>query len=146
VNRADGATYLGQRLGAYLSAVNRTAADSSGNVQSVIDDALRALGYAAADIATAAPAGEEGEEDFRVQLIYRAMVQIVRDLGTVFNLSTSGDSFSLNQMRTAAEKDLHLAAAAVLERFGTLGVVASDDDTPFVTIDLNFLDDVLVVV
>lgn len=141
MNRADGATYLGQRLGAYLSAVNRTAADSAGNLSSVIDDALRALGYAAADVPTAAPAGDEDEEDFRVQLTYRALVQIVRDLGTTFNVSTGGDSFALNQMRASAEKDLASAADDVLLRFGTTGVVAGDDADVFVTIDENVLDD-----
>jgi len=141
VNRADGATYVGQRLGAYLSAVNRTAADSAGNLQPVIDDALRALGYGAADIATAAPAGDEDEEDFRVQLAYRAMVQIVRDLGTIINVSTGGDSFSLAGIRANAEKDLLSAAADVLLRFGTLGVVGGDGDDVFATIDLNMLDD-----
>jgi hypothetical protein len=141
VNRADGATFVGQRLGAYLSAVGRAATDSAGNLQPVIDDALRALGTAAADLATAEPDGEDAEEDFRVQLTYRAMVQIVRDLGTTFNVSTGGDSFALNQMRAAAEKDLELAAAAVLARFGTLGVVAGELDSPFATIDLNILVD-----
>lgn len=141
MNRADAASYLGARYGAYITAVARTAEDSAANLGPVIDDALRALGYAAADLAAAEPSGEDAEEDFRVQLAYRAMLQIGRDLGaTYFNVSTGGDSFALNQVRIAAEKDLALAERAVLERFGTLGVV-SGDGTAFWSIDLNFLAD-----
>ena len=142
MTRDDAATYLGTRIGAYLTAVSRTAEDSDGNLAGVIDDALRALGTAAADLATAAPEGETEEEDFRVQLTYRALLQIVRDLGaTYFNVSTGGDSFALNQVRAAAEKDLALAEKAVLERFGTLGVVPSGDAGAVWSIDLNFLAD-----
>jgi hypothetical protein len=141
VNRDDGATFLGERFGAYLDVVLRTATDTAGNLMPVIDDALRALGTVAADLATAAPAGEDAEEDFRVQLAYRAMLQVVRDMGNLFNLSTAGDTFQLRQMRENAEKDLAIAKEAVLERFGTLGVVASDSDVFVATIDLNFLED-----
>ena len=142
MNRADGAAYIGARFGGYLAAVSRTAADSSGNLAAVLDDSLRALGYAAADIPTAEPEGETAEEDFRVQLAYRATLQVTRDLGaTYFNVSTGGDSFALNQVRAAAEKDLAVAEKAVLERFGTLGVVASGDSGAVWSIDLNFLTD-----
>ena len=143
MNRADAAAFIGQRYGAYLSAVTRTAEDSPGNLAPVIDDAFRALGYVAADIPTAETDGSaEADEDLRVQVAYRAMAQISRDLGaTSFDLSTGGDSFKLSQLRAAAEKDLAAAKAEVLERFGTVGMIASDDSSPFVTIDLSFLDD-----
>ena len=84
-------------------------------------------------------ADAEIEEDLRVQVAYRSMAQITRDLGaTAFNISTGGDSFSLNQMRLAAEKDLAEAKSAVLARFGTLGTATSDGG--IVTLDLNFLE------
>lgn len=141
MNRAEAAAYVGERLGAYLVAASRTAADSAGNLKPVIDDALRALGYAAAAVPTAAPSGEDAEEDFRVQLVYRTLLQVVRDLGpTHFAVGASGDSFALNQVRIAAEKDVALAEKAVLERFGTLGVVGGDGGAVW-SIDLNFLAD-----
>ncbi len=78
----------------------------------------------------------------RVQLAYRALRQIVRDLGaTSFDISTGGDSFKLSQLRAAAEKDLAEAKAEVMDRFGTLGVVPAEGSSPFVSIDLNYLND-----
>jgi hypothetical protein len=145
VNRADVATFVGERYGAYLAAVGRAATDSDGNLKAVIDDALRALGYATEDIPTAEPTEAEAEEDLRVQVAYRTMAQVSRDLGaTNFDISVPDGSFKLSQLRGAAEADLVKAANEVIARFGTLGVVASDSDNPFATIDLNFLDDVWV--
>lgn len=141
MNRADAATYIGERFGAYLLAAPRTATDSAGNLKAPIDDAFRALGYAAADIATAETDGEEADEDFRVQVSYRAMVQVVADMGATYLDVTVGDSFKLSQPEAAAERMLKRTEAAVLERFGTLGVVADDDSNSFVALDLNFLDE-----
>ena len=142
MNRDDAAEFVAERYSQYLLAVTRDAEDSVGNLKSVIDDAFRALGYVAADIPTAETDGEEADEDLRVQVAYRAMQQIVRDLGaTSFDISTGGDSFKLSQLRAAAEKDLAEAKAEVLDRFGTLGVVPADGASPFVSIDLNYLND-----
>lgn len=142
MNREDAAEFVGDRFGQYLLAVTRDATDTVGNLKAAIDDAFRALGYVAADIPTATTSGEEADEDLRVQVAYRAMQQISRDLGaTSFDLSTGGDSFKLSQLRAAAEKDLAEAKAEVLERFGTLGVVPADGASPFVSIDLNYLND-----
>jgi hypothetical protein len=141
MNRADAVTFVAERYGEYLTAVERAATDAAGKtLKPVIDDALRALGYAAADIPTAAPTDPEDEEDLRVQVAYRAMAQIVRDLGATFNLSSQLGSLSLYQIRQNAEKDLAEAKAEVLARFGTTGVVPSSDDGAFVTLDLNFLE------
>lgn len=143
MNRAGAVDFLNDRYSDYLSAASRAASDASGKtLKPVIDDAFRALGYVAADIPTATTDGEEADEDLRVQVAYRAMAQIVRDLGaTSFDLSTGGDSFKLSQLRAAAEKDLAEAKTAVLERFGTLGVVPAEGSSPFVSIDLNYLND-----
>lgn len=142
MDRADAAVYVGERYGQYLLAVTRDATDTAGDLASVIDDAFRYLGVASADLATAETSGEEADEDLRVQVAYRSMQQIVRDLGaTSFDISTGGDSFKLSQLRAAAEKDLAEAKAAVLERFGTLGVVPAEGSSPFVSLDLNYLDD-----
>jgi len=143
MDRADAAVYVGERYGQYLLAVTRDATDTAGDLAAaVIDDAFRYLGVASADLATAETSGEEEDEDLRVQLAYRALRQIVRDLGaTSFDISTGGDSFKLSQLRAAAEKDLAEAKAEVMDRFGTLGVVPAEGSSPFVSIDLNYLDD-----
>lgn len=143
MNRAEAVEFINDRYSDYLTAASREASDDPGKtLKPVIDDAFRALGYVAADIPTATTSGEEADEDLRVQLAYRAMQQIVRDLGaTSFDISTGGDSFKLSQLRAAAEKDLAEAKAEVLERFGTLGIVPADGASPFVSIDLNYLDD-----
>lgn len=134
MTRDEAATFLGQRLGAYLSTVVRTVEDSAGNLQPIIDDALRALGYAEPDLATAEPDDRAGYE---VQLRYRALLQITLDLAVFFNLGTGGDQYSLVAIRQAAEKDLKRAEDAVLAYYGTLGVVAADDDAVFATLDTN---------
>ena len=128
MNRTEAVAYLDDRFADYLSAASRDASDDTGKtLKPVIDDAFRALGYVAADIPTATTDGEEADEDLRVQLAYRALRQIVRDLGaTSFDISTGGDSFKLSQLRAAAEKDLAEAKAEVLDRFGTLGVVPAE--------------------
>ncbi len=141
MTRAEAATFLGERFSAYLDAVSRTATDSAGNLKPIIDDALRFLGYTAAAIPTAAPTDPEDEEDLRVQVAYRAMAQISRDLATSFDVSTGGDSYRLSQMRAAAEKDLAIAALAVFERFGTLAIVSSDGSSARMTIAYDFLDE-----
>ena len=141
MTRDDIAAFVAARFGVYLSAAARGTTDAAGGLATVIDDALRALGVADADLATEATVDALDGEDVRVQVAYRAMSQIVRDLGGIFNLSTAGDSFSLYQMRQSAEKDLAEAKAAVLERFGTLGAIPSGSDSPFVVIDTNYLED-----
>ncbi len=138
MTRDDAADYIGARLSAYLDAVSRTVADSAGNLQPIIDDALRALGYADADLAFAEPTGSDEVAGLRLQLIYRALLQITRDLAVFIDISTAGDSFKLSQMRTAALADLAIAEASVLSWFGTLDAAVADGD-PFVTVDLNFL-------
>jgi hypothetical protein len=145
MNRDQAAFYVGEHFGQYLTQVAREATDTPGNLAAVIDDALRALGYVSADIPSAEPTLPESEEDLRVQLDYRTMLQVVRDLGVLANIASEGDSIQLRQIRENAEKDLAITAQAVLERFKTLGVVSStSDDAPFGLIDLNYNDDPLV--
>lgn len=141
MTRDEAAAFIGERFGAYLAAVNRSASDSAGNLKSAIDDALRALGYATADLATAAPTDPEAEEDFRVQVSYRTMTQVVRDMGTLFDLSSEGDSLKLSQMKANAEAELARLESFVLARFGSLGVVGASDSNPFATLDINDLVD-----
>lgn len=140
--RDDAVDFLDDQYGKYLKAVKRLPLDTTGNLKGIIDAAFRALGVASADLLTASTDGEEEDEDLRVQVAYRAMEQIVRDLGaTAIDVTlASGDSYRINQLRAAAEKDLLTAKAAVIDRFGTLGPVLGED-APFgiTTINLNYL-------
>jgi hypothetical protein len=140
MTRDEVADYIGERYGALLAEVGRSADDSAGNLQSVIDDAFRALGYLESELATAAPTEPEEVTDVRIQALYRAIVQIRRDLATRFDVSIAGDSYRLSQVKAAVDTEVVLAEAAVLERFGTLGVVITGDDaSPFVTIEEQML-------
>ena len=138
MNRTEAAAYVGERLGAYLTAAGRTAADSAGNLKGVIDDALRALGYGEDELATAETTTAAATEDLRVQVLYRTLVQIVRDLGAqMFDLSSPEASLKLSQLRVAAEKELARAEAAVIARFSTTEIVTEGGG--LVSVDLNFL-------
>lgn len=142
MNRSDAAAFVGTRFAAYLTAASRTAADTTGNLKEVLDDAFRALGVLPDDLATAETTDAEGTEDLMVQLPYRTLEQICRDIGATYFDVTVGDSFKLSQVRGACQKDLEQARSAVLERFGTTGVVDGDGAGDGIsTIDLNYLAD-----
>lgn len=144
MNRADAVAIIGTRFAKYLTAASRTAADTTGNLKEIIDDAFRALGFAPADLPTAETSGTVADEDLWVQLPYRALEQVCRDIGATFFDVTVGDSFKLSQISGACRKDLEDAKAAVLERFGTVGVVDGDGASDGLsTIDLNYLADEL---
>lgn len=138
MNRADAATYIGQRYLNYLDAAERDAKDTVAGLKPAIDDALRALGYAEDDLATADVDEGETLTDYRLQLALRSMQQIVRDLrATYMNVGLSGKSFNLKDLREGAEHELKELTDAVLARFGTLDVVSADASSGIVTVDLN---------
>jgi len=141
MNRLDAATFVGLRVSAYLGAAGRAATDTTGSLKEVIDDAFRALGYLEASLTTATTTTATADEDLRVQVMYRALLQVVRDIGATYFDVSVGDSFKLSQVRTAAEKDLALAMAAMIERFGTLGIVPIAGASLVWSIDTNYLDD-----
>lgn len=116
MTRAELAAWVGARYAAYLDAVSRSATDDVGDLKEPIDDAYELLGYIASDIPTAAPTESSPIADARVMTSYTTMLQVVRDLGTSFDLSSEGDSYRLSQMLAAAEKELGRATVAVLER------------------------------
>lgn len=143
MDRDDAAAYLSERLGEYLIATSRIATDGgTGTLTPAIDDALRALGYAFADLAAAETADDTERDDWEVQLLYRALLQLKRDIGAqYFRVSVGGESFDLGKIRDSIEKDLTEARDAVIERFGTVGMIPADGSSGIVTLDLNFLDD-----
>lgn len=137
MTRDELATWVGARYGAYLESVDRLAVDEPGDLEEPISDAYELLGYLPADIATAAPVEPSPIADARVMAAYTTMVQVVRDLGTSFDLSSEGDNYRLSQMLAAAERELQRTAAAVLERGLSLTLVG---DAPGIGAwNLNFL-------
>lgn len=150
MTRAEAAAYLAERFPDYLGAASRAATDDpdplAKSLRPVIDAALRALGFGRADVATAAPDWDGAADDYEPQLDYRALLQLARDLGgSLFDVSTGGDSFRLSQLSAAVKADLATAEAAVLARFGTTGPVdlAGDGAAGVGTFswDTDFLDD-----
>lgn len=141
MNRSEAVVFISDRLGEYLSAADREASDAAGKtLRPVIDDALRAIGWPMADLATAVVLDAERITDLEVQAIYRALLQLNRDLGaTMINTSVGGDSFSLQSIRAAAREDLAQAAEMVLARFNTLEIVGEGSSSDAGFIDLNFL-------
>lgn len=120
MTRADAVVFIQDRLGDYLEAADREASDAPGKtLRPILDDALRAMGYGEDDLALAAPDDTELVIDFQVQAIYRALLQLNRDLGaTMINYSGAGKSYSLQSIRAAVKEDLEAAALEVDKRFG----------------------------
>lgn len=138
MTRAELAAWIGARYGAYLSAASRPATDAPGGLKEPMDDALLALGYLEANLATAAPTESVAVADLRAAGAYFTMVQVVRDLGVLFDLGTSsGGNYRLSQMRAAAEKDLAQAEAVMLSR--GLPTTPETSDSGVAVWDLNFL-------
>lgn len=129
-NRAEIADWIGQRYGRYLDAVGRPAADDPAGLGPALDDAERALGVASYPLVD-----PEDQEDMLLHASYRAMEQVVRDMGPeFFNVSVSGNSFSLQQVRAAAEKDLASLKEEMVLAFGSV----SGRGGPIV-MELNYL-------
>ena len=144
MNRTEAASFIGTRLGGYLSVVNRAATDTPGNLQHIIDDSLRAIGIEEADLATIDLPTTTPDETFvvsglHIQLLYRALKQINLDLATSFDVGVKAGNFSLNQVRKAAEKDLADAERLVLLRFGTVDILVEDTTPAVRTLKLGFL-------
>ena len=132
MNRATVAAEVGVRLSAQLADVGLTAADTTGNLKEPIDDALRAMGTAEADLATAAPDDATG---FLAMVRYHTLRRVWELQGDRFNVGLAGKSFSLQQAFANTERLLNLAAADVVRLFGTLDPAGS----AVVTLDLNYL-------
>lgn len=144
MTRDEAVNYIDDRYSDYLDAASRATTDAAGKtLRVVLDDALRALGYVSVDIPTAEPTGTDAEDDYRLQLAFRTMQQVDRDLGaTSIDVAISGDNFKLSQIKAASKEELARLTEEVIARFGTLGVVLADGSNPFITLDLNYLDDV----
>lgn len=139
MNRADAVAYLAPRFAKYLTGAGRANTDTTGGLKEPIDDAFLALGYTTAQLPTAITDGVTWtDRDLRVQLEYRLLAQLKRDLSQNMNVSDPSGSASLNQIRAAVEVDYKDAEAAVLGRFGTTDEL-SDDPFAVTTLDLGIV-------
>ena len=126
MTRADIVGYIAARLGSLVSEAGLAPSDTTGNLKEPLDDALRVMGYAEADIATANPT------DTRYVLIcarYQTLLRIQEAIADRFDVSVGGDSFKLQQVIDNVEK---LLAKARIEMVTTSGFQSG-------TISLGFL-------
>ncbi len=126
MTRADIVGYLAARLGSLVAEAGMAASDTTGNLKEPLDDALRGMGYAEADLTTVVPT------DTRSVLIsarYQTLLRIQEAIADRFDVSVGGDSFKLQQVIDNVEK---LLAKARAEMFTTSGFQSG-------TISLGFL-------
>jgi hypothetical protein len=135
MTRDEAAIEIGLRLALLLEEADITASDDPGALKEPIDDALRLMGYAEAEIATADPDDVPG---FLTTLRYFTLRAIRDALAVNFDITSDGDSFRLSQVRDAVEKMLTAAAADVVAIYGRLTITSAD--AAIISVDLNFKD------
>ena len=131
MTRADAVAAIAAELSSLLTSAGMAAADTTGNLKEPIDRALRTLGYAASELATATPDDDAG---FLALAIYESLKTIVARLAANFDIATAGDSYRLQQVFANAKSVLEQAAATVAGLYGS--AVASGG---IVNVDLGFL-------
>jgi hypothetical protein len=132
VTRADAVAAIAAELSSLLTSAGMAATDTTGNLKEPIDRALRTLGYAASELATATPDDDAG---LLALAIYETLTTIVARLAASFDIATSdGSSYRLQQVFANAKTVLEQAAATVT---GLYGSVAASGGV--VNVDLGFL-------
>src|SRR5690349_21715701 len=131
MTRADAVAAIAAELSSLLTSAGMAAADTTGNLKEPIDRALRTLGYAASELATATPDDDAG---FLALAIYESLKTIVARLAANFDIATAGDSYRLQQVFANAKSVLEQAAATVAGLYGS--ATASGG---IVNVDLGFL-------
>lgn len=134
MNRLEVAAAVGARLVTQLADAGMSAADTTGNLKEPIDDALRAMGVAEPELVAAESDDARG---FLAMTRYQTLRVVLERIGDRFNVSTSGDSFSLNQAFSNVEKLLKQAEQDVIGIFGSL--YPAGDGAGIITIDTNTL-------
>lgn len=137
MTRAEMAAQLGIRLASVLAKVGLAAADVSGALKEPIDDALRSMGYAEDELATAAPDDAVG---FLAMARYQTLRHVRDALATQFDASLPG-GLSGRRSQVFAQVTILVEAAEgdVIRLFGSVDAPAADGG--LVTMDLNFLAD-----
>lgn len=134
MNRSEVASAVGSRLVTQLGDAAMSAADTSGNLREPIDDALRAMGYTEADLATAEPEDARG---LIAMVRYHVLRIVLERIGDRFDYSDPDGSARLNQTIGNVEKLLARAEADVIAIFGSL--YPTDTTARIITINNNRL-------
>lgn len=134
MTRDEAAVEVGRRLSVVLAEAGIAVADTAGNLKEPLDDALRAMGYAETDLATAESDDAAG---LLAMLRYQALRTAEERLAAKFDLSTGGDSFRLSQIAANVRALLARAEADAIALFGSLVMAANGG---LVLLEMPFLE------
>ena len=129
MDRASVAALMGLRLSGLLGQAGMTSADEPGNMKEPIDDALRGLGYAEADLATA---DHEDVPGFIAATRYFTLKAILERVSASFDLTDEGSSIRLSQVVDHVRKLMN-------EAWEDASQYISGGGDPIIDLDLNFL-------
>lgn len=140
MDRAGIASHIGFWFKTYLSEAGITATDDVNNLGPIISETFRAMGksdytdpFVETETTLAAATLAQAE--------YRFMLFVVNTLGSEFDVSTGGDAFRLEQVWQHAQKKLEETKALVEKYFGPSLEYTDESGSPFIMLDLNFLEE-----
>ena len=131
MTRAELADHLGLWYNGYLTEVGRAATDTPEGIRHVLDATLRALGHTG-DLSAQT---DDDDEGMRAWGEYLLLKWLVTDLGTRFNVSVSGSSYTLSQLYDHAKDALAAAELVVVGRYGS--VIPGNGALGVIMVDLN---------
>lgn len=124
-----------RRLGTILTAATIAATDTTGNLKEPIDDALRMLGYAESELATAEPASSL---PFLALVRYTTLRLAWDRRSQSFDLNSEGTGLRLQQRVATLERMLKDAEGEVIRIFG--GIPTGDhEEGGVVWVDMGYL-------
>lgn len=141
MTRAEAVAALAERLGTTLADAG-VSPDEAG-LAPALDDALRAFGFAEADLATAEPADDHG---FLTMATYHALRLCLDRIADRFDVGIAGSSYKLQQVVSTLERRIAAAKADVIELFGSTSPewMAANDAAgvgAVFALDLDYLGD-----
>lgn len=102
MNRSDATTYIANSLNTVLAAAGVTATDTAGGLKEVIDDSLRALGYAEATLATADTTLDE-TTGYLALLRFFTLRKVFQAVALKVDLAVGQDSKKWSQAKDAVK-------------------------------------------
>lgn len=134
--RAWVAGEVGRRLGTILTAATIAPTDDTGNLLEPIDDALRMLGYAEDDLATAEPDNALG---FLALVKYTTLKAALVRLSQRFDLGRAGVSLRLQQTVATLERMIAAAEKDVLSIYKVMPSGVADDEVGVTWLNMGYL-------
>lgn len=131
-------TELSRRLATQLSDAVIAATDTAGNLKEPVDDALRMLGYAEAELALAVP--DDTEAAGFLALARLTTLKAVRDrLADRFDINVTGAiGLRLQQVVATVERMITEAQADVIAHYGAIPAAGTDT---MIEIDMGYSTD-----